>query len=95
MDEKHRRAFIIAASADGRQRALAKQGTSAREFLNDFVANSDSLVDVGVKIVECYCLEDRQFNGFMLGVSLAVEFLDAVLSGPVDPHSSVSNALRD
>jgi hypothetical protein len=65
-----------------------------QDFLLDSVGEEDNVASIASKILVQFCIEDGQFNGSIIGVSLAVRFLDETLTSP--PAGDVrSRSLKD
>ena len=90
---------------DSRLKCIASEIALPREFykdggsLNDFLRNrlipTDTPQEVGAKILDYFCLDsnDRQYNNFMLGVRLAVGYLEGSVGG--SDSATRARALKD
>lgn len=70
------------ASSAGPTSAFRRHGYSLRDFLENAVDDADTCDIVGARIIEHFCLDDRRFNNFLPGLTLAIGFLDATMQGP-------------
>lgn len=83
----------IAAEIGG-TREFRRGGRSLSDFLDNQLQAGDSPQDIGVKILEYFCFDDGQFNNFVLGVKLAIVFLDDTLGKP-EGADQRSQSLKD
>jgi hypothetical protein len=71
-----------------------RTGGSVNDFLRNRLLPDDDAETVGARILDYFCLnEDREFNGIMNGVKLALAFLDEVLPARDPPQTET--ALKD
>jgi len=84
-----------AAAVIGGLKVFRKQGGSLSDFLENRLQQTDTPEVIGAKLLHYFCVGvEGQFNRFMPGVELAVDFLKRTLRGPVS-HGEDVRSLKD
>jgi len=60
------------------------------DFLIDQVTDSDTPADIAAKALQHFCIEEGEFNGFLPGVQIAVQFLTESYSD-FPPHQCLAD----
>jgi len=60
-----------------------------RDFLLDEVSANDRPADIAAKALRYFCVEEGRFNGFLVGLETAIQFLNEQMIRPANESQRV------